>query len=346
MLQRLISTGKSLLSITPLLVVVLLATSEVNGQKAVKSLDPLQVPEGYGFQEFGIELSSITKMDGHLYALSEKCKLLYKMSIEGSVTIDEVIFLGNEAEWKDPVAIEAVAVYGDWLIMTDEGVERDPRKSSKIYAYNTKSNPPRLMELVVDSEIFKGWNGNYGAEGIAVNSKQKKLYVLREKVEDASSSELITFDLVTDGASVSLEKPRQNTIRFSTGSGRFSDLMYSADENSLYLLEVNHNKNEISSSEYRITTLPLGGDGYVGAEKAEELVDFSDKLLIQTLKDGVDSPSDDEEDYAISTNIEGLYRVRENEFMLVSDNATASKCGDTHLGETGVFRLRLADKKN
>ena len=185
----------------------------VAAQPLVDDLTALALPDEYGSKKWGLELSSITRHDGDYYAVSEKCKLLYRLGIKGdSVAVDTVIYHERNPVWVAAVAIEGIAPCSNHLIMVDEGIDLNTTAYAKLYTYHPESG--KLSSILVKgrAEYLQSWAGNYGAKRVAVHEGERLVYILRKKnrsMEDNDPewhwSSLITLKMVQSDVGIDLQ---------------------------------------------------------------------------------------------------------------------------------------------
>jgi hypothetical protein len=325
-----------------LLLIALTITAATSFAQHAIRFEALELPAGYGFNDYGIELSSITKVDEDFYALSEKCKLLYKLQIDGSeVTVKSVISLAEQPAWKGAVAIEGVAAYGKYLIMADEGVDSSKTAYGRLYAYHLDSKT--LDVLKVDDRIryMGGWTGNYGPEGIAVHPRNAILYVVREKDREGNYATLLTFSITEENNKLSLS-PKDTVLIERKAGERFSDLTIDPEGERLHLLRSEYYKQSKSpqdSSRYSVCTVSLDSTGQLTQTK-ESIINLGQMQCSEFGKELLDRTQRlQARGKQTSTNVEGITWLDEGTYLIVSDNANANKCDYHNVGQTGVFGL-------
>ena len=302
------------------------------------NLEALTLPDSYGFKKWGLELSSVTKLNDSYYAVSEKCKLIFQFKIEADrIKVDSVIYLGNHPMWSDPVAIEGVATYGDQLIMIDEGTDAGAEAYAKLYTYDTKSSALNMIFVDGADKYLQGWTGNYGAEGIAVDETNDVLYVLNEKnrtTDNAGFATLISYDIMGTNTIINLLPKDTLSIQLADGE-RLSDLHYSRVSRKLHTIKVNYHERKGNSEErskYEVCTLEFANDGDASVVDCKN---FTKELITEIDYDGNTG-------YRTSTNIEGLVVDEDGSILIVSDNARTDKCCDENvMGESGMFKLSM-----
>lgn len=236
-------------------------------------------------------ISSITIQNGKLYMPAERCKKIFVVDIAQKTITDTISFFA-----KQDVEIEGSAWYNNKLYLLCE-------KTRSIY--QVTGNNEKIVE-VRHNFRFPVQSGDKGLEGIAINSKSNKFYILLEENKRKKNALIYTFSVDTDSTK-ELYLKYESVFRLKLSLGeRFSDICLNAAGDKLICLKSNY----LSRNKYQLHSLQLSSNGEI-AGKLHSILDLSDTVLQCGKKE-------------YSTNMEGIVCDAADTIYIVSDNADSS----------------------
>lgn len=271
---------------------VLFSFAQLNGQRIeVRKLDD-------HFRNV-YEISSLLIKDSFLIGTAERCKEVILAS-NRSLTYSSTLVLHGEADFRS-IEIEGIASYKDQVLFLDEAHETVYGAAWPLLKlYEIKGLPANRKSNPVDPD--------HGLEGIAVNARDKKVYIIREKTGQRSSI-IYEFNIRLQDDRVELVFQRETELEHDDNTVRYSDVCYIPPLKKLVLLKSCYYGANSSQNYYQLDTVPLQKDGSVvpGKRKSGALCLVS---LTNTVKDNASQ-------YA--TNLEGL-AVLNSTIFIISDN--------------------------
>lgn len=250
-------------------------------------------------------ISSISIQNGKLYMPAERCKKIFVADIEQKTIVDTIIF-----SCKGEVEIEGSAWYNNKLYLLCE-------KTSSIY--QVTGNNKKIVR-VKHNFHFPEQIGSRGLEGIAVNNKLNKFYILLEEDKHKKSALIYTFSVDTGGLYLKYE----SVFPLELGSGeRFADICLNAAGDKIICLKSNY----ISRNLYELYSLPLNDNGDITGTLSLVL-DLS-STMPQCKKNGY------------NTNIEGIVCDAADTIYIVSDNADSNADCKIIPSEPGKYKKTL-----
>ncbi|MBO9564053.1 MAG: hypothetical protein J7621_14815 [Niastella sp.] len=273
------------------------------------------------------QYSSIVVYNNNILLPAERCGELIVTGMDGS-------FISKTPTGIKDAQIEGAALYGDFLFLLDESVQKN-----KVYIYDLKAK--KVTDTIKLNE-FSYDKDTYGIEGIAVNIKDNICYILQEKKDDKHS--LICqynikpldngkFTLThQSGKNITLEHYDQYRYQLNR---RYTDLFYNND--TLYLLGSYFDKEGSPANQYFIDCLSKRADESLFNNDAtvrgiyRTYVDLS--RMMRTFLFPVGG-------VLFHTNLEGL-TLHNNEFYLVTDNAEGeAACTDNSNRNTLLMKFK------
>jgi hypothetical protein len=284
-------------------------------------IDTLSLPPIF---EYSYEISSICMAHGKFYLPSEKCKVIFVADIKNPKNY-EIIDLSHEPLFKSKIEIEGAALYKNHLFMVDEA-------QSKVFNYNSESKTLDSIETQ-KTDFKKCQNREYGLEGIAVDSVNNKVYILREK-NAKSQSEIYVFKINENNNKISFEQTKKFYIQHSDINWRYSDLFFDQNIKKILCLKSYYNENDSCiENKFQIDTLSdcvKNNSVIKGDEKKFKNLD-------------IDVCHFKSKNY--STNLEGICVYKEN-FYIVSDNHQGRAKCEFKDKKTLLFKMPYSENQN
>ncbi|MGQ0738406.1 MAG: esterase-like activity of phytase family protein [Bacteroidota bacterium] len=241
-------------------------------------------------------ISGMKYMDGKLYFASERCPVIFAAdpatgAITGTININvpQVFEMEGLTSYKNKlyaVSENTVAVY-----------EINPADGATQQLQTSQPLPP------------KSKNGD-GMEGIAANETSNKFYLLRERNEEMTFSQIWTFSIEpgSDDNSFSLKYESMIELPLQNPQWRYSDICYDQENDRLLCLK-SYSKGKLRQQ-------------FIEAIE----IDKSGNLKKETLKDlnveKFSEISNEYKDQDYSMNLEGITVDKDDVIWIVSDNTS------------------------
>ena len=164
-------------------------------------------------------------------------------------------------------------------------------------------------------------------EGIAANAKNGRFYLLRERNEERTASQIFTYVVKEMEGTISLELETSIQFPLENSQWRYSDICYDEINSRLILLK-SYSKGK--TRQQFIETLEISAEG---------------KLLAETKKDlpvaNFSSISNQYKNQDYSMNLEGITQDAQGNFFIVSDNTSGkARCDEPAQEKTILLMLR------
>jgi uncharacterized protein YjiK len=167
-----------------------------------------------------------------------------------------------------------------------------------------------------------------GMEGIAANETHDKFYLLRERNEDMTKSQIYTFGIETDKETNKLSLKYESMIELPllNSQWRYSDICYDKDNS-------------------RLICLKSFSKGKLRQQFLESLsIDNNGQLQVETLAnipvDKFSEISNEYKDQKYSMNLEGVTIDNDGTIFIVSDNTSGkAQCDQPSKEKTILLRL-------
>jgi len=256
-------------------------------------INNLPLPEEMNKQ---VCISGMKFFDGKLYMVSERCP---------------EIFIA------DPVT---AAITGKIITQVPQDFEMEGMTSYKKKLYLVSENAVAIYEVdpanghakVINTSIAlppKSKSGD-GMEGIAANEVSNKFYLLRERNEDMSRSQIYTFSIEpgSEDNSFSLKYESMIELPLNNPQWRYSDISYDQEKNRLLCLK-SFSKGKLRQQ--YIETIEIDKNGNLQVETLKDLAVENFSGISNQYKD---------QDY--SMNLEGITVDAAGNIYVVSDNTS------------------------
>lgn len=243
------------------------------------------------------QFSGLTIYNNRIYMPAEKCSKLIVTDTNG--IYKNIIFIDFSIIGVDSknTELEGVAAYKNHLFITDES-----SKQHCLYSYNLSS---KNLYKIESGDVLNKDIGEYGMEGIAIDSINNKCFVLKEK-NGNKQSVIREFELIEKGDKITLRFIRNIYIAQPDFSWRYTDLYFNHIDKNLYCL-----KTKIGEYQIDTISIPLTiDDETIPIELNKKFMDISNTVNMYN-KVGYHS------------NLEGL-AIHNGNIYIVSDNAYTS----------------------
>lgn len=261
-------------------------------------------------------ISGAKFMEGKLYFASERCPMILSMDPE-SKTINSIpVMVPQEFE------MEGMTSYRNKLYMVSENIVA-------VYEADISNGSVRKIETSIPLPP-KSKDGD-GMEGIAANERDNKFYILRERNDDMTRSQIYVFTVEpgSEDNSFSLKYETMIEMPLENRQWRYSDICFDKENDRLLCLK------SFSKGKLRQQFL----------ESVD--VDKKGNLLAETLKnvpvEKFSDISNQYKDQGYSMNLEGITVDKEGNIYLVSDNTSGKAQCDLPSKEKTIL-LKLEKK--
>jgi uncharacterized protein YjiK len=259
-------------------------------------------------------ISGMKYLDGKLYMASERCPVLLVVDTATGALVSSLNITVPQV-----FEMEGLTAYKGQLYLITENV-------AAVYAVNPVSG---ALTTVNTSQTLppKSKSGD-GMEGIAANEKNDKFYLLRERNEDMSRSQILTFSVqaTTDG-NIGLLYESTIELPLETPQWRYSDICFDATTNKLLCLK-SFSKGKLRKQFIESLEINEKGELLTATLTNVPVTDFSE--ISNRYKD---------QDY--SMNLEGITIDEKGTIYIVSDNTSGKAVCDAPAKEKTIL-LKLA----
>lgn len=259
-------------------------------------------------------ISGIKYYNEKLYLVSERCPSIFIIDPK-TATITNTINLQVPQEFE----MEGMTSYKDKLYLVSENI-------AAVYEVNSKNGIVRPIETSITLPP-KSKDGD-GMEGIAANEKNNKFYLLRERNENMSKSQIYSFSIeATDNSSFRLKYESTIELPLENPQWRYSDICYDSQNSRLICLK-SYDKGKLR-------------------QQYLESIDIDDKgkLLAETLKnipvENFTAVSNSYKKERYSMNLEGITIDPNGTIFIVSDNTSGkAQCDRESKEKTVLLQLK------
>lgn len=278
------------------------------------SINNLPLPSEMNNQ---VSMSGIKYMGHTLYFASERCPMIVALDPQTSRIIKTI-----PIQVPQGFEMEGISSYKDKLYLISENIaavyEVNPENGS-LQQINTSINLPP-----------KSKNGD-GMEGIATNEANQKFYLLRERNEERTQSEIYTFSIEPGNGDspLNLKYESKVVIPLENYQWRYSDICYDAANSRLLFLK-SYSKGKLRQQ--FLESIDIDKDGNLQRESLKNVpvTNFSEI-------------SNDYKDQDYSMNLEGITIDDDGNLYLVSDNTSGKVQCDRPAKEKTIL-LKLQKK--
>ncbi|MBL0154971.1 MAG: esterase-like activity of phytase family protein [Chitinophagaceae bacterium] len=280
------------------LLILLLAATSIHAQPLPNTIEHYSVEDIMLSSDYHKQvcISGMKYHNNKLYFASERCPIIIEADPK-TAKVNRIISLQVPQEFE----MEGMTSYGNKLYLISEN-------TPAIYEVNVETGA--LGQLTLNINLPAKSKDGDGMEGIAANETDQKFYLLRERNDDLTRSQIYTCSVVpaADGKSFSLKYESTVELVLESPQWRYSDICFDAKSRKLYCMKSFAKGNK--------------------RQQFLECMDVDDKgmPLPATLKN---MPVDNFTEASIafktqgySMNLEGLTIDPDGNFYIVSDNTS------------------------
>jgi uncharacterized protein YjiK len=290
----------------------ILALYSFNTHTPLYSISQIPLPAEMDKQ---VCISGMVYEDHNLYFASERCPMIIVAKPENGA-IQRTINIQVPHIFE----MEGMTAYDNNLYLISENI-------AGVYEVDVKSGALRSVQT--SNALPEKSKSGDGMEGIAANRRDKKFYLLRERNEDMTRSQIFTYRVEggTEGKPLSLVYESMIELPLENPQWRYSDICYDADDSRLLCLK-SYAKGKLRKQ--FIESIQIDKDG---------------KLLVETVKDvpveNFSSISNQYKDQDYSMNLEGITIDTKGNLFVVSDNTSGkAQCDMAAKERTILLQLK------
>jgi len=260
-------------------------------------------------------ISGMVYDDRNLYFASERCPLIIVANPETG-TITRMINIQVSQNFE----MEGMTAYKDKLYMVSESV-------ASVYEVDIKSGAIRIVQTSIP--LPEKTKSGDGMEGIAANKRDKKFYLLRERNEDLTKSQVYTFSIEggTGDALLTLKYESMIELPLENPQWRYSDICFDMDNSRLIFLK-SYSKGRLRKQ--FIEAIDIDSLGILHPESVKDIPVENFSTISNKYK---------EQDY--SMNLEGVTLDTKGNFYVVSDNTSGrAQCDAIAREKTILLELK------
>lgn len=244
-------------------------------------------------------ISGMKFYDGKLYFASERCPIIFEADPSSGKILNSI-----KLNVTQDFEMEGLTSYKDKLYLVSE-------KEVAIYEVDKNSATTRIVSTSITLPT-KSKHGD-GMEGIAGNETNEKFYILRERNEERTKSQIYTFNVAYGDEGLKLIYESMIEFPLLNTQWRYSDICYDKENSRLICLK------SYSKGKFRQQFL----------ETID--IDINGKLLVETLRnlevEKFSEVSNQYKDQKYSMNLEGITLDNDGNIFIISDNTSGkAKC--------------------
>ncbi|MBL7731115.1 MAG: esterase-like activity of phytase family protein [Chitinophagaceae bacterium] len=278
----------------------------------VYTINAVPLPESMHKQ---VCISGMKYLDGNLYMASERCPVIFAYDPTGKEALKRV-----EIQVPQQFEMEGLTSYKGKLYLISENIsavyEVDPATGQLAQVQTSVPLPP------------KSKSGD-GTEGIAANEKNNKFYILRERNEDMTRSQIFTYSIEPgDGTlPISLKYESMTELPLENPQWRYSDICVDAANNRLICLK-SFSKGKLRQQ--YLEALEIDANGNISSSTLTN-------MPVENFTEISNSYKND--DY--SMNLEGITVDASGTIYIISDNTSGkAMCDEVAKEKTILLELR------
>jgi uncharacterized protein YjiK len=257
-------------------------------------------------------ISGLVYNNGHLYFASERCPIVIETDPAGKILNTHTMNVPQEFE------MEGITTYKSKLYLISENV-------AALYEFDPAT--ATFRQVGTGSPLPGKTKNGDGMEGIAANAKNGRFYLLRERNEERTASQIFTYVVKEMQGTISLELETSIQFPLENSQWRYSDICYDEINSRLILLK-SYSKGK--TRQQFIETLDISAEGKLQAETKKDLPVANFSSISNQYKN---------QDY--SMNLEGITQDAQGNFFIVSDNTSGkARCDEPAQEKTILLMLR------
>lgn len=260
-------------------------------------------------------ISGMKYLDGRLYMASERCPVVFSFDPEKK-TVSHSISIQVPQNFE----MEGMTSYKGNLYLVSENV-------AAIYSVNPKNGDTKPVQTSIPLPA-KSKSGD-GMEGLAANEKHNKFYLLRERNEDMTVSQIYTFSIEAtfDSSSIMLKYESVIELPLETPQWRYSDICVDSENGKLICLK-SFSKGKLRKQFIESIDIDSTGNLSFASLKNIPVENFSET-------------SNQFKDQDYSMNLEGITVDSNGTIYIISDNTSGKAlCDQPAKEKTILLELR------
>lgn len=299
---------KNFLILLPSLVFSCMILSAQPPKSAVYKVDNLQLPAILNNQ---VCISGMKSYKNLLYLASERCPNITVFD-PATRQITRTINIQVPQEYE----MEGITSYKDHLYLISE---------NKAAIYQVNITDGAIVQIHTSSPLPEKLKSGDGMEGIAANEKYNKFYLLRERNEDLSKSQIFTYTIKPsqDGSAFSLEYENMFELPLESPQWRYSDICVDERNNRLICLK-SFSKGRTRQQYLETISFDNGGN-------------LHPETLTNIPVDKFTEMSNQFKSQDFSMNLEGITIAPDGTIYIVSDNTSGKAICDKIAKEKTVM---------
>ncbi|HEV7780310.1 MAG TPA: esterase-like activity of phytase family protein [Chitinophagaceae bacterium] len=260
-------------------------------------------------------ISGMKFYKGQLYFASERCPFIFVFD-PATASISKTISLRVPQEFE----MEGLTSYKDKLYLVSENVAA---------VYEVEISTGAIRQVSISQPLPPKSKGGDGMEGIAANEKSNKFYLLRERNENMSQSQIYTYTIEpgAEDNSFSLKYESMIELPLLSPQWRYSDICYDKENDRLICLK-SFSKGKLRQQ--FIESLNIDKNGNLEKETLKNIPVENFSEISNQYKD---------QDY--SMNLEGVTVDASGAIYIISDNTSGkAQCGVVAKEKTILLYLK------
>ncbi|MEQ1675391.1 MAG: esterase-like activity of phytase family protein [Chitinophagaceae bacterium] len=260
-------------------------------------------------------ISGMKFLDGKLYFASERCPAIFAFD-PASKTITNTIDIQVPQDFE----MEGLTSYKGKLYLVSENI-------AAVYEVNPATSELKQVQTTVPLPP-KSKSGD-GAEGIAANEKNNKFYILRERNEDMTRSQIFTYSIEAGNEDSPIILKYESTIELplENPQWRYSDICVDAENNRLICLK-SYSKGKLRQQ--FLESIDIDANGRITAETLKDIPVENFTQVSNMYKN---------DDY--SMNLEGITIDATGTIYIISDNTSGKAiCNEIAREKTILLELK------
>lgn len=293
---------------------LLLVTISGNSQVNEYSITNFPLPESMNKQ---VCISGMKFLDGLLYFASERCPVIFAFD-----PVSQEITKSISLQVPQNFEMEGLTSYEGKLYLISENI-------SAVYEVNPANG--ELKQVQTSQPLPPKSKSGDGTEGIAANEKNNKFYILRERNEDMSRSQIYIYSVEAGNETTPLLLHYESMIELplENPQWRYSDICLDAEHNRLVCLK-SYSKGKLRQQFLESIEIDAKGGLLANTLKNIPVENFS--AISNMYK---------EDDY--SMNLEGISFDNNGTIYIISDNTSGKALCDERAKEKTIL-LELKKK--
>lgn len=284
----------------------------VHAQETVYGVSISPLPESMNKQ---VCISGMKFMDGQLYFASERCPLIFAFD-PGTQSVTRTINIQVPQQFE----MEGLTSYRGKLYLVSENI-------SAVYEVNPANS--ELKQVQTSQPLPPKSKSGDGTEGIAASEKYNKFYILRERNEDMTRSQIFIYSVLpgNENSPLLLNYESMIELPLENPQWRYSDICVDSANNRLVCLK-SYSKGKLRQQ--FLESVDIDSNGNLQASTLRNIPVENFSAISNMYK---------EEDY--SMNLEGISFDNKGSIFIISDNTSGKAiCDETAKEKTILLELK------